>query len=185
MRLKITLITLLLLTLMWMGGFGWYLHTIYHLEKYEGPSDGIVILTGGANRIHEGLSLLNKKKLPLLISGIRSASPLLDNETCYIQNKDIVTLGTQATSTQENAQETKAWATQYRCGSLRVVTSHYHMPRSLLELKLMMPHVTLHPYPVISFRFHGKTWLLDLSIWKLLFMEYNKYLVVLAQSHLI
>ena len=182
--MRIVLIGLLLLFLTWLGGFGWYLHTIYHLEKYEGTTDGIVILTGGASRIHQGLNLLNQKKLPLLISGIRSASPLLDNEACYIKHKDVITLGTQATSTKENAQETKAWASQRRCNSLRVVTSHYHMPRSLLELKIMMPHIKLHPYPVISFRFNQTTWMLDLHIWKLLFIEYNKYLIVLAQSRL-
>lgn len=177
--------TLLFLLLVWLGGFGWYLHTIYHLEKYEGQTDGIVILTGGASRIHEGLRLLNKKKLPLLISGIRSDASLLDNEACYIEHKDAITLGTQATSTKENAQETKIWATRHHCGSLRVVTSHYHMPRSLLELSLMMPHVILRPYPVISLRFNHTTWMLDLRIWKLFFIEYNKYLVVLAQSRLI
>ncbi len=172
-----------LLLLMWGAGFVFYLHKIHSLLPSQDPADGIVILTGGAGRIHKGLKLLNQKTLPLLISGVKGGE-LLEG-ACYSPQKQQITLGKNATNTKENAQETKTWAAHQGCKSLKVVTSYYHMPRSLLELKILMPGVALHPYPVVSSRFQNFRWISHPRLWGVLFVEYNKYLAVLAQSFLI
>src|SRR6185437_11536756 len=65
-----------------------------------------------------------------------------------------VTLGHAAHSTRGNAIETASWIQGQRgdqgqrVGTLLVVTSWFHIPRALIELRRAMPTVTTHPYPV-------------------------------------
>ena len=47
-----------------------------------------------------------------------------------------------------NAAETAAWMSRQGYTSLRIVTSNWHMPRSLLEFRETMPDVRLIPNPV-------------------------------------
>ena len=60
----------------------------------------------------------------------------------------LVDLGYQATDTIGNARETAHWAKTYGYHSLILVTSDFHMPRALLELKAAMPDAWIIPYPV-------------------------------------
>jgi uncharacterized SAM-binding protein YcdF (DUF218 family) len=57
-------------------------------------------------------------------------------------------LGFAATDTRGNAEEAAHWAREHNYRSLIVVTTSYHMPRSLAEFGAQMPGVKLLPFPV-------------------------------------
>ncbi len=166
----------------WALGFCFFLYRINHIPIPTEKTDGIVILTGGRERIKTGLALLQTEHdTPLLISGVHT-SDQFNEIAAYAQKKDLITLGYFATNTAENADETKRWAHQYGFKSLTIVTSHYHLPRSLLELKESMPEVKLVPYPVFSPIFRDDSWIFNFKRWRILLWEYNKYVVILTRS---
>lgn len=169
--------------LSWGSGFFFFLYEITHIQASTEHADGIVIFTGGRERIKKGLELLQdtQQNTPLLISGVHTPDQLQEIAS-HAQTKDLVTLGYFATNTEENAEETKRWASQYGCKSLKLVTSHYHMPRSQLELKKALPHIRILPYPVLSPIFRDESWILNPKRWRILWSEYNKYVVVLIRS---
>ncbi len=136
------------------GGYLWFLGEVASAEMTaESPTDGIVVLTGGALRLDEAATLLTQGKARrLLVSGVseqNSAETMrgrlgLDAAlfACCVD------LGYQARDTIGNAGETAEWAAHYGMTSLRVVTAAYHMPRSLAELHFAMPAMRLVPHPV-------------------------------------
>ncbi len=180
--LKFLTIFLVACFISWGTGFFCFLYEITHLQNSTERADGVVIFTGGRDRIRKGLALLHGSQgnTPLLISGVHTPDQLQEISS-HAQIKDLITLGYFATNTEENAEETKRWATQYGCKSLKLVTSHYHMPRSLLELKKNMPSVRIIPYSVLSPIFHDRDWIFNFKRWRILFSEYNKYTVVLMK----
>lgn len=146
---------LLLLGAAWSVGFAAFLGLAQLVEEPPPRADGIVVLTGGADRVAAGLRLLGEGRAPaLLISGVPQGSDLgavargdgLDTQGLA----DRVAIGHQAQTTQGNAAETATWARQRDARSLIVVTAGYHMPRALLELGRVLPGVALHPAPVRS-----------------------------------
>ncbi len=93
-------------------------------------------------------------------------------------------LGYEADNTRGNAIETAAWMKQQGYGSLRLVTATYHMPRSLLELRRVMPGIEIVPHPVFTETFKREDWWLWPGSSTLLITEYTKYLVALARGPL-
>ena len=61
------------------------------------------------------------------------------------------------------------------------MTSSYHMPRSLTELRRTLPGVKLVPHPVISHRLHTRRWWTDAYTARVLFAEYVKFLPAAAR----
>jgi uncharacterized SAM-binding protein YcdF (DUF218 family) len=134
-------------------GFGWFLLAVQRIDEPPAHADGIVALTGGADRIEAALRLLESGHADvLLVSGVAQKAALpafahrVDLDPAVLAPK--VTLGRSATSTFGNAEETASWASQHAIHSLIVVTANYHMPRALLELGRALPGVTLYPAPV-------------------------------------
>lgn len=117
-------------------------------------ADAVVALTGGAGlRIATGIDLVTDKRgQRLLISGVHPDVTMADLEalaggisetyTCCVD------IGHRAETTLGNAEETAEWAAQRGYTSLIVVTSDYHLPRSMLVLQDAMPEMELKPYPV-------------------------------------
>jgi uncharacterized SAM-binding protein YcdF (DUF218 family) len=68
--------------------------------------------------------------------------------------------------------------------SLIVVTSNYHMPRSMTELAGAMPDVQLTAFPVSNPELHIAEWWQDRTTLTLLLREYGKYLVAKARQFL-
>lgn len=146
-------------------------------------AEGIVVLTGGAARIDGALRLLAEGRAArLLISGVNPAvgekelagtldAGLEDKMACCVD------LGRAAKDTIGNAAETREWAISHGYHSLIVVTSAYHMPRSLSELKGAMPEIELIAYPVSSPELRLEDWWRDRQALAFLLREYGKYLV--------
>lgn len=166
---------LLVPALAWGIGLGWYFRLTSAVAGPLPLADGIVALTGGAERIETALRLLAQGQAPqLLLSGVGGGAglPDLDNHT-DIPAPELaaqITLGRDAQSTRGNALETAAWAQQRGIRSLIVVTAAYHMPRALLELHRALPGVELFPAPVHPQGFAGWRRL------RLVALEFTKFL---------
>jgi uncharacterized SAM-binding protein YcdF (DUF218 family) len=150
-------------------------------------ADGIVVLTGGAARIDGALQLLAEGRAGrLLISGVnRVVTPRILADTLAGDKRDdlacCVDLGHAARDTIGNALETRQWAERRGFNSLIVVTSNYHMARSMTELATAMPGVRLIPFPVTNPDLHLGEWWRDPSALGLLAREYAKYLYAKAR----
>lgn len=146
-------------------------------------TDAIVVLTGGAGRVSEGLSLLaagNAGKL--FVSGVYrgvDVQALLklaqrapgDLECC-------IALGYVADSTRGNAAETVEWMKQEGFTSIRLVTASYHMPRSLLEFRRALPPGTkIVSHPVFPAGFYAEDWWRWRGSARLAISEYHKYIL--------
>jgi uncharacterized SAM-binding protein YcdF (DUF218 family) len=141
-------------------------------------ADGIVALTGGADRIATALQLLQQNRAGLLlISGVGQNTEF----TALFRGTGInpaalagrVTIGRSATDTLGNADETADWARAHDVHSLIVVTASYHMKRALTEMGRTLPEITLYPAPVVPPALRGVT---GFSTLRLLADEYTKFL---------
>lgn len=164
------------------AGFAWFVHASLRPGPPPPHADGIVALTGGADRVETALHLLLAGRARrLLISGVAPAAGLADLarrarlDPARVAGQ--VTLGHQATSTVGNATETAAWVQAHRIRTLIVVTAGYHMQRALLELGRALPGTRLYPDPVLPPALRGR---LDVAMLRLLAEEYAKYLGALA-----
>jgi uncharacterized SAM-binding protein YcdF (DUF218 family) len=153
-------------------------------------AEGIVVLTGGTDRIDTALRLLAEGRASrLLISGVNpSVTPAALAGTLDPQMEEVllccVDLGRAAQDTIGNAAEARTWAEGRGFRSLIVVTSDYHMPRSLAELAGTMPTVELIAYPIPSPGLHPADWWRDTNSFALLVREYGKYLIAAARNAL-
>jgi uncharacterized SAM-binding protein YcdF (DUF218 family) len=172
------------------GGFFWFAMRVDSQETtIEQKADGIVVLTGGAGRIPDAIELLAAERgKRLLITGVHRdtrakeiarLTPLYSKFfTCCID------LDRSALNTFGNALETKRWATQHNFNSLIVVTSNWHMPRAMVEMRHQLPLATLIPYPVVSERAKAEPWWSNPESLRLLLGEYIKYLFALTRMNI-
>jgi uncharacterized SAM-binding protein YcdF (DUF218 family) len=172
----------LAVAVIWLAGLAWFVATgLMQRPDASAKTDAIVVLTGGRLRLEAGLELLAAGKASkLFVSGVnqqvdregllRSFGPLSDRVRCCI------VLGHEADNTFGNARETAGWMREEGYRSLRLVTSWYHMRRSLLEFGRALPDARIVAHPV--FAQHPDTerlWGWHGAI-LVVFEEYNKYL---------
>ena len=87
------------------------------------------------------------------------------------------------TNTVENAIETSEWIRKNNVKSIRLVTSNYHIPRSLEEFRSLNPQVKIIPHPVYSENVSPQWWKNGGSFY-LIASEYNKFLYVYLRTRL-
>ena len=161
----------------WFGGFLWFVRITGLAVPPPPHADGIVVFTGGADRVETALHLLAAGRADkLLISGVGGTADFLvlaHRARVSPALAPLVTIGRTAASTYGNAAETARWARANHIASLIVVTAGYHMPRARTELARALPGVALHPVPVqpTAWR-HG----IGLAGLRLLVGEYSKFL---------
>ena len=192
--LRITMKLILILCFIGGGFFiGGFLNFVRVVSDHDSPkqvavTDGIVVLTGGSSRIATALSLLEQGKgRRLLISGVDRNTDLDDirklNKThenlfeCCVDSEDI------AVDTLGNASETAKWVSERRYKSLLVVTSGYHLPRSMLEFKRAMPEIDLRGIPVALEELKRNNWWTNTDIFRLILSEYLKYLAANVRDY--
>lgn len=163
------------LAILWAIGCLWFAVSVATaaVPPASEHTDAIVVVTGGSGRVEEGLKLLKSGAAPkLFISGVNKdvkVHELLRGE----EANAAVTLGYEAEDTKGNADETAPWVRDNNIKSLRLVTSSYHIPRALLELRHQTPGVTIIAHPVKTGQEYDVT---ATSYWALTFKEYNKTL---------
>lgn len=171
-------------------GFPLFLASLDRREPHDLPrGDAIVALTGGVERIPDAVGWLAQGRGDrLLISGVGSQVRLdqLARKSPSLRSwlGCCVDVGHEALNTVGNAEETRAWAAGRGYRSLLVVTSSYHMPRAMLELRRHMPGVKLIAAPVVTDRLQDMRLWSDLPLLKTLGQEYAKFLVAYVRASL-
>lgn len=170
------------------AGFAVYLNEIPSGQPRSARNaDGIVVLTGAAQRMTDAIELLAEKRgKRLLVSGV---NPTTTTEELKKQVPEFsrlseccIDLGHEAQNTLGNAVETAAWAKKHGFRSLLVVTSAWHMPRALVELERETEGIELIPYPVVTERMRDQNWWSSPQTVRLLVFEYLKYLAALVRA---
>lgn len=175
------------ITLVYLIGFFWYLSKIPDANIAAPLSaDAIVVLTGGPERIDSGVALLGAGTgKRLLISGVHpevtreALKDLVGGDAALFDC--CVDMDWRAESTIGNAAETASWVEKNSFTSLIVVTSAYHLPRSLRELTHTMPDAELIGHPVFHDEVHLDNWWLYPGTTRLLISEYSKFLLTLVR----
>ena len=156
----------------------------YSVDEYT-KTDAVVVLTGGRNRIAESIRLLNNNLADkLFISGVSKNVSIKDIESkakIHIDNPDKVELGYKARDTIGNAAEVKEWIENNNITSVRLVTSNYHLPRSMVELNALNIPLEILPHPVYSANI-SKNWLKSWGTFKFVAAEYNKFLFAYVRT---
>ena len=175
----------------WLLGLSWFVSRMENTVPANAlpDADAIIVLTGGSERVEAGLKLLTLGKGKMLfISGVGEGvklSELLQNASITLPDsiqheyKDRVVLGRNALDTKGNAQEVTAFASRNKYHRLILVTSNYHMERSLLEFKRVLPDAVLYPFPVMSEHVILEHWWSYPGTRSLILSEYHKFLAVL------
>ncbi len=164
----------------------WFIGLLVFIMKLpdDGPpppvstNEGIVVPTGGAERVATGFDLLAAGGKRLLITGVHANTTLaaLAAETKRKVDPCCVDLDYIAPNTEGNAASASAWARKHGLTRLRLVTSWYHMPRSLELFRRAMPDVEVIAHPVSSAELARDGWWRNLDAWRLIVGEYGKLL---------
>ena len=152
-------------------------------------TEAIVAMTGGSSRISDAVGLLGTGHgRRLLISGVnpmvgeREIARVVPGAAALLPC--CIDLDHRALNTVGNAMETARWVRLHAFKSVLVVTSGYHMPRTMLELQRVLPDVQLVAYPVPSGAVKTTAWWTDLPSLKILSFEYAKYLLAAVRLRL-
>jgi uncharacterized SAM-binding protein YcdF (DUF218 family) len=132
---------------------------------YAGGSeeaDAIVVLTGGAGRIEEGLMMLRRGRSPkMILSGVHRDADL---DSIFIRGLEegervSIILEKSSESTYENALEVKRLFDELGLDSMVLITSVYHMKRAYQTFRRIMPEdVRIEAFPVTSPNFDTERW---------------------------
>jgi uncharacterized SAM-binding protein YcdF (DUF218 family) len=187
------LFAVLAVVAVWFLGLLIFAAQVQH-ERPPAPAptaDGVVALTGASDaRIAEAVDLVAQGRARrMLVSGVNAsvtreqlrlalgvAHPVYD---CCVE------LGYQAEDTIGNAREIADWARRNGFHSLIVVTSDYHMPRSLMEIRGALPGVKLVPYPVATPSLDAPHWWRSATGARRMTVEYCKFLIVAAREFIL
>ena len=152
-------------------------------------SSKVVILTGGTNRIKEGFEViykLDKKSitnLNVLVSGTGKGFSKLSLQEKLNPGFDLrlieccVELDSVSQNTYSNAIETSKWVSKNNIEEILLITSNYHIPRSILEFQNKMPNLKILYYPIIPKKHQINNWLKSFETFSLIFIEYCKYII--------
>ena len=163
---------------------------ILSLTKYNNiESPNIVILTGGANRIKDGLKIIedfkNSKNInyKILVSGTgmgftksslkKKLGPNFNSQLiqCCIDLDGV------SKNTLTNASETFKWTNKNDIKEFILITSNYHMPRAILEFKNVMPNLKIYTYAITPKKHDIENWLSSYQTFSLVFTEYCKFII--------
>ena len=145
-------------------------------------TDAIVVLTGGSQRLETGLELLARGMAgKLFVSGVHRGVDAA--ELLHVAQQEpgrlecCIVIDYNADDTIGNARETARWVSAHGVGSIRLVTSAYHMPRSLLEFEAALPDVRIVPHPVFPPNVKQEGWYRYPGTAALFAVEYTKFLL--------
>jgi len=175
-------------TVLFLCGYARFAAGIEAREPAATPrTDAIVVVTGGSQRVGDAIGLLGAERgARLLISGVNEKTSREELARLNPASRDLlgccVDLDYRARNTIGNAIETRRWALRHGFRSLLVVTSNYHMPRTLAEFGHAMPGVRFVAHPVVTDQLDPSGWWRRWATIKVLMPEYAKYLVARLRS---
>ena len=178
--------------IIWSMALLWFVQTMpQDATPASVKTDAIIVLTGGNGRVERGLAMLAADAAPvLLISGVGQhvtlPQMLAAHATRGVQQQIIsrdpaahIVLDYMAETTQSNAEMATRFITERHIHSIRLITAHYHMKRSLLEFKTAMPELDIITDPVFPDGFRRNQWWQHEPTRHLVFSEFYKYFAAL------
>ncbi len=165
---------------------GWDDPDLSRLEGFHRTEIGIVALTGGSGkRIERALALFDTGRADrVLISGTHPT--VRKQDLTQYGDPDVlaccVDLGPRAQTTVGNAIEARDWAADHDYRGLILVTSDYHLPRALLEVRSVAADSTVVGVPVRGNGVTTETWWQSAKGWQLISSEYVKYLLTVVRA---
>lgn len=177
-RLKVLFYFTLFCIFLWHVGFIYFFFTLPPHDNSHRDVDAVVIFTGGDNRIKQGFKLYKLSRAKkILISGV-GKGVTKDNFKSLLREYNIepqnLILGKLATNTEGNAMETEIFMRLNEFESMYLVTSSYHIYRSMLFLDEAMPDISVYPYPIYSKEFHSNYRFSSIVAILKAYVEYNK-----------
>ena len=167
----------------------YFKETILSFKKHDNiKSSNIVILTGGTNRIKDGLKIIqgfNKSKktnFKILVSGTgkgftkSSLINKIDQNFSLNLIECCIDLDSVSKNTYTNAIETSRWVNKNNINKFILITSNYHMPRAILEFKNIMPNKKIYTFPITPRKHNIDEWLSSYQTFNLIFKEFCKYI---------
>lgn len=151
-------------------------------------AEGLVVFTGGSGRVAGGLDMIALGKADrALITGVHAHTSFRHLRHLSGLPQSLfaccVDLGYAARDTRGNARETSDWVRAREIkGALIVVTSNYHMPRALLELRAALPGHKLFPVAVISREQQRSGFWSSPSVLRHVAVEYIKFVATFART---
>jgi uncharacterized SAM-binding protein YcdF (DUF218 family) len=177
--LKKVLVALLVTATVVLTGFIVFTLETFSLTRSERTTDAIVVLTGGQGRVEEGIRLYRSGRARwLLLSGV---DPAVQRKELYREKRGEnlaagVLLEKSSRTTLENALYVRDLLGSRNIRSIQLLTSRYHLPRSLLIFRQMLPKdVVIYPYPVESPHLKPTVWWRQPLGLRLLVKECYKY----------
>jgi uncharacterized SAM-binding protein YcdF (DUF218 family) len=150
-------------------------------------ADAIVVLTGGYQRIEQAIDLLKRgygKRL--LISGVNPQTTAGQIRRATRTSPDLfeccVDIGYSAIDTIGNANETASWIRDKGYRSVLVVTSNYHLARSLMELRRSDPGTEFVGYPVVASDLKTRAWYSEPDALRTMLFEYGKTIIAYVRG---
>lgn len=152
-------------------------------------TDAIIVLTGGNARVERGFAMLASGAAPvLLISGVGKDVTVRDmlmehadatTRAAISERGASIVLDHVALTTQTNARESAQFVRERQFKSIRLITAHYHMPRSMAEMQAALPEVEIVADPVFPAGFRRDQWWRHKTSRDLVLSEFHKSLAVL------
>lgn len=147
-------------------------------------ADAIVALTGDPQRIREAADLLAKGYgARLLITGIDNRDEIARLSSRQPRLAECcIDVERGSRSTYGNAIEARRWVGENGFRSIVVVTSNFHLPRTLLEFDYALPEVQKIFYPVVTGRVDLREFWRKPTALRALGREYLKLLAVWVRT---
>ena len=172
-----------------------YQEKILSLKEYSPKrASNIVILTGGSNRIRDGLKIIKNLEssaiinTKLLISGTGKGFTISNVKKLLPKNKSLnmflkccIELDNKSKNTHSNAIETLKWTKKNNIKTFILITSNYHMPRAALEFKAQMPNFEIITHPITPKKHDISNWMHSFETFSLIFIEYSKFLIAISK----
>lgn len=150
----------------------------FSMRQRQVNTDAIVVLAGGRGRIEEGIKLYRAHRARwLFLVGVDPSVRKKDlfREKSGERGGEDVLLENVSRNTLENAIHARDLITRKDVRSVLLITSRYHMMRSILLFNSVLPKdVAVYPYPVDSRNLKEEWWAHEGSF-RLLFGEFYKY----------
>jgi uncharacterized SAM-binding protein YcdF (DUF218 family) len=155
-----------------------FVYKTFSVSRRDVKTDAIVVLAGGKGRIDEGVRLYREGKGErLLFIGVDPAvrkSDLFQDRPGEPGGENVI-LEKVSRNTLENAIFAREILQRQNIRSMLLITSRYHMKRSLLIFRHLLPKdIAIYPYPVTASNPQEAWWNNSGSV-KLLFSEFYKY----------
>jgi uncharacterized SAM-binding protein YcdF (DUF218 family) len=163
------------------GSFIYFAYAVYSSERPPSTqADAIVALSGDPERIRAAVNILaNGYGRRLLIAGLDNSDEIA---ALYPGHRALfdccIDIDPRSGRTIDDVAIVRRWAFEARPRSLIVVTSNYHIPRALLEVRRALPELHIEPFGVSTgFIDISKPWRRPKAV-NLLVREYFKFMAV-------